>query len=355
MRMRKREVRPNFNLGSMQFKVVKYCFKTIIYIMRVTLEQAIAELKKGEVVAIPTETVYGLAADAGNDSALKKIFSTKQRPADHPLIVHIGSMAQVQNWVTDFPETARKLAQTFWPGALTLVLPAKSHVSRVVRGDEPTVALRVPNHALTLQLLQQSGLSVAAPSANLFTQLSPTCVAHVEAGLGEHVPVLDGGVCNVGIESTIVSVMADGRWQMLRPGMISEADIARIADADKQIKQSAHGESITVTPKVPGQHALHYSPRTPLGLFKNRDTLIKACDDMQSTGASCAALLIGEGATPQCHFIKLENQPYKVAEQLYATLHALDALKVNRLLVELPPATPNWLAVLDRLTRAGHQ
>jgi L-threonylcarbamoyladenylate synthase len=323
--------------------------------MRVTLEQAISELKKGEVVAIPTETVYGLAADATNDSALKKIFSTKQRPADHPLIVHIGSIEQVQDWVTHFPDAAKKLAQNFWPGALTLVLPAQPNVSRVVRGNEPTVALRVPKHPLALQLLQQSGLCVAAPSANLFTQLSPTSAAHVEAGLGEHVAVLDGGACTVGIESTIVSVTADGHWQLLRPGMISEADIAKIADANKQIKPSTPNEAAAVTPKAPGQHALHYSPRTPLTLFKTRDALIAACHDLQSSGATCAALLIGEGATPQCDFIQLENRPHKVAEQLYAKLHALDDLKVNRLLVELPPATAPWLAVLDRLTRAGHQ
>ena len=181
--------------------------------MRITLEQAIATLKNGGVVAIPTETVYGLAADANNDDALKQIFAIKQRPADHPLIVHIGSMAQVTDWVTDFPELAVKLAKMFWPGALTLVLPAKAHVSRVVRGGEPTVALRVPKHPLALQLLKQSGLCVAAPSANLFTQLSPTTAAHVEAGLGEAIPVLDGGACTVGIESTIVSVAADGQWR----------------------------------------------------------------------------------------------------------------------------------------------
>lgn len=323
--------------------------------MRVTLEQAIAELKKGGVVAIPTETVYGLAADASNDSALKKIFSTKQRPADHPLIVHIGNIAQVQDWVTDFPDVAQKLAQAFWPGALTLVLPAKAHVSRVVRGDEPTVALRVPNHPLALQLLQQSGLCVAAPSANLFTQLSPTTAAHVEAGLGEHIAVLDGGACHVGIESTIVSVTADGRWQILRPGMISEADIAKVADAQRQIKLEVHQAVPVITPRVPGQHAQHYSPRTPLSLFDSRDALIASWHSLQASGIRCVALLIGEGATPQCEHITLENDPQKVAEQLYAKLHALDALKVDRLLVELPPATAPWLAVLDRLTRAGHQ
>lgn len=323
--------------------------------MRVSLEQAIAALKNGEVVAIPTETVYGLAADATNDSALKKIFSTKQRPADHPLIVHIAGVAQVPDWVTDFPETAQKLAQAFWPGALTLVLPAKPRVSRVVRGGEPTVALRVPQHPLALQLLKQGNLSVAAPSANLFTQLSPTTAAHVEAGLGADIPVLDGGACSVGIESTIVSVQPDGRWQLLRPGMISEADIAAIAGMHQQIKQVNAEKTVSVTPKVPGQHALHYSPRTPLDLFNDRHALMAACNTLQGAEISCAAMVIGEGGMPQCHTAVLPDQPDKAAELLYSTLHALDAMKVQRLLVELPPVSASWLAVLDRLTRAGHQ
>ncbi len=328
--------------------------------MRISLEQAIAELKKGGLVAIPTETVYGLAADATNDAALKKIFTTKQRPADHPLIVHISDISQVQEWATDFPEVAVKLATAFWPGALTLVLPARSHVSRVVRGDEPTVALRVPNHPLALALLRQSGLSVAAPSANLFTQLSPTTAAHVEAGLGDSVPVLDGGACTVGIESTIVSVTPDGRWQILRPGMISATEIENVAGTLSQAKHSEVTQHETqAMPKVPGQHALHYSPRTPLTLYKNRQDLLAACDTFRKSNKTCAVLLIGEGKVPDfevtdCEVIELPAQPEKVAEQLYSTLHAMDALKVDRLLVELPPERPEWLAVLDRLTRAGH-
>jgi len=324
--------------------------------MRVSLEQAIAELKKGEVVAIPTETVYGLAADATNDDALRKIFSIKQRPADHPLIVHISDISQVQKWVTVFPEVAVKLAMAFWPGALTLVLPAKEHVSRVVRGGEPTVALRVPNHPVSLALLEQSGLSVAAPSANLFTQLSPTTASHVEAGLGDAIPVLDGGACAVGIESTIVSVSADGQWQLLRPGMISEADIAKITGTQQRKKLAdVATHDAASTPKAPGQHALHYSPRTPLSLFKDRAALIAAYEVLVKANVSCAALLIGNNEMPPCQVIVLPDEPEKVAEQLYDSLHRLDAMKVGRLLVELPPATPEWAAVLDRLSRAGHQ
>ncbi len=325
--------------------------------MRISLEEAAVRLRNGEVVAIPTETVYGLAADATNDIALQKIFTTKQRPADHPLIVHIADISQVTEWVTEFPEVAVKLAKTFWPGALTLVLPAKSHVSLVVRGGEPTIALRVPNHPIALELLRLSKLSVAAPSANLFTQLSPTTAAHVEAGLGEDIPVLDGGACQVGIESTIVNVAADGQWQLLRPGMISEADIAKVAGRPqlKLVSEHIMGKTTTVasTPKVPGQHALHYSPRTPLLLFNDRATLLDTSEQLINTGKTCAALLTGDGDKPHCYITQLSKQPAEVAEQLYSTLHQLDALKVDRLLVELPSDTPPWAAVLDRLSRAG--
>ncbi len=320
--------------------------------MRISLEEAASKLKQGELVAIPTETVYGLAADASNDLALAKIFSTKQRPADHPLIVHISDVSQVPNWASVFPETAIKLAQAFWPGPLTLILPAKSHVSKVVRGGEATIALRVPNHPLTLALLKLSQLSVAAPSANLFTQLSPTTADHVEAGLGANMPVLDGGACQVGIESSIVSVAADGSWQLLRPGMISEADISQVAG---QAQQSAGNHTPSVAaPKAPGQHALHYSPRTPLLLFNDRASLMLGSEKCQQSGLSCAALLIGPGEQPNCPTTRLNSVPAEVAEQLYSTLHDLDELKVDRLLVQLPAASPEWVAVLDRLQRAGH-
>ena len=322
--------------------------------MRISLEEAANRLKHGEVVAIPTETVYGLAADATNDHAVRQIFATKQRPADHPLIVHIADISQVNDWVEAFPEVAVNLAKAFWPGALTLILPAKDHVSRLVRGGESTIALRVPNHPLALDLLKLSHLSLAAPSANLFTQLSPTTAAHVEAGLGESIPVLDGGSCQVGIESTIVSVELNGQWKLLRPGMISEAEIAEIAGGPQKKKTDMDVElAAAVTPKAPGQHALHYSPRTPLVLFKQRSALFAEVKSLTEAGKTCAALLIGEGDAPNCPVILLAQQPIEVAEQLYDALHRLDALKVDALLVELPPDSPAWAAVLDRLSRAG--
>jgi L-threonylcarbamoyladenylate synthase len=317
--------------------------------MQVSLQQAIAKLKSGEVVAIPTETVYGLAADASNDAALRQIYAIKQRPADNPLIVHIADESQVQNWASEFSPLAQKLAAAFWPGPLTLVLPAKPHVSNILRGqykgELPTIALRVPNHALTLQLLKQSGLALAAPSANKFTQLSPTTAAHVMAGLGDSVPVLDGGACAVGIESTIVAVIGE-TWQLLRLGMLPEANIHALAGVPALITSSL---MTSQTIKAPGQHQLHYSPRTPIQLFTSRADLIS-----QANGRT-AALLLGAGAVPNCSYFELNNNANDVAQKLYDTLHKMDALNAEKLLIETPPNAPEWLAILDRLTRAAHR
>lgn len=314
--------------------------------MQVHLAEAIALLKRGEVVAIPTETVYGLAGDAQNEAALHNIFSTKQRPANNPLIVHIASVAQVDDFASEFPPLAQKLAQAFWPGPFTLILKAKPTVSSVVRAGEPTVALRVPAHPLTLKLLQESGLALAAPSANRYTQLSPTTAAHVETSLGVDIPVLDGGACQVGIESTIVSV-EDDQWQLLRHGMITQAQIENIAGKPAQIHTQA-------TPKAPGQHLLHYSPRTPTQLF----TEYTALQQYAQTHSHCAALLIGNVTSANslaCRQIVLSGTPANVAEHLYESLHQLDQLQASTILILLPADQPEWAAIRDRLTRAGYQ
>ncbi len=312
--------------------------------MRVHLNQAIAKLKAGEVVAIPTETVYGLAADATNELALRQIYAIKQRPHDNPLIVHIGDIAQVTDWAAEFSPLAQKLAKAFWPGPFTLVLPAKSHVSAVVRANEPTVALRVPSHALTLQLLKEGGLALAAPSANKYTQLSPTTAAHVTAGLGEEVAVLDGGACQVGIESTIVSVAGDN-WQLLRHGMVTEAQITAVAGKPALV-------SVAQIPKAPGQHLLHYSPKTPVKLFDSLPALIAY---QQNSTKTCAALIIDDHPpqplSANFAYVYLAKKSDEVAEHLYEALHRLDALNVAQLLVLMPPDKPEWLAILDRLKR----
>lgn len=316
--------------------------------MQVTLQQAIALLKNGQVVAIPTETVYGLAADATNDAAIRQIFSIKQRPMNNPLIVHIADISEVDNWADEFSSMAKKLANAFWPGPLTLVLPALKSVSQIVRGNQPTVALRVPNHPLALQVLKQSGLALAAPSANKFTQLSPTTPAHVDSGLGESIAVLDGGACTVGIESTIVSVNGDD-WQLLRLGIITQAEIQKIAG-----KPALKNEKDN-TPKAPGQHLQHYSPVTPIRLFDSQNALLEYAKEIET---SYAALIINSAHQRpfelKGEFITLPNQAELAAMQLYSALHELDKLNVAQILIEMPPQYPEWLAVIDRLTRAAY-
>jgi L-threonylcarbamoyladenylate synthase len=311
--------------------------------MKVDLTQAIALLRRGEVVAIPTETVYGLAADASNDDALRQIYEIKGRPADNPLIVHIADARKVNDYATTFPPLAQKLANAFWPGPFTLVLPAKNNVSKIVRGGYSTVALRVPSHPIALQLLSESGLALAAPSANKFTQLSPTNAAHVTAGLGEEIPVLEGGSCKVGIESTIVSVSGDN-WQMLRLGMVPESSVEEIAG-----KPSLNENQDL--PKAPGQHLLHYSPRTTVKLFSSRKDLVA----FATSHKNCVALVFGEDVAPNCKYFSLPNRPIEAAEGLYDTLHQMDSMKMDLLLIELPEKLPNWLAILDRLTRSAHK
>jgi L-threonylcarbamoyladenylate synthase len=325
--------------------------------MHISLTQAITLLKNGEVVAIPTETVYGLAADATNPNALKKIYATKERPQSNPLIVHIADITQVNKWANVFPALAKKIAEAFWPGPLTLVLEAKPEVSPILTANQSTVALRVPNHPVALELLQKSGLSLAAPSANKYTQLSPTTAAHVEAGLGAKIPVLEGGACKVGIESTIVHVFqnVEGAWQwrILRQGMVSEM---QIVDATG-LKPAANARSATQKVQVPGQHHLHYSPKTPLALVSGKDKLLEKVKKCVAENKSCAVLLLQDSFTEAawpCEVRLLPHSAALYAEHLYAILHDLDALKVSQLFVEAPPETPEWQPILDRLQRAAH-
>lgn len=309
--------------------------------MLVNLAQAMTLLKQGEVVAIPTETVYGLAADANNEHAIKKIYSTKERPASNPLIVHIASSEQVLDWATEFSPLARKFADAFWPGPLTLVLPAKENVSKIVRAGEPTVALRVPAHPIAHELLLKSKLGLAAPSANKYTQLSPTSAQHVTDSLGKDIAVLDGGACEVGIESTIVSV-SNNEWQILRLGMITASELEAVARMPA-LKNQAQ------VPKAPGQHRLHYSPKTPIKLFESRSALLAFAKSQKDS----ALLLINGKGLPNHATFYLTDDPTIAAEKLYDTLHQMDSLNVSSLVIELPPETEPWLAIRDRLQRAS--
>lgn len=336
--------------------------------MLISLEETIAKLQRGGVVAIPTETVYGLAADARNETALREIYAIKERPATNPLIVHIADITQISVWASECSTLAQRLAQAFWPGPLTLVLPAKAHVSNILRANAPTVALRVPHHSLALRVLRESGLSLAAPSANKTTQLSPTTASHVETSLGKTVPVLDGGACTVGIESTIVSVHGDD-WQLLRHGVISEAEIKVVAGkpaighlANLAISSTSSAINLTNTsphpmsiPVAPGQAALHYAPMTPTYLFDDIASLQAKLNGFLQTHQTSTVMAIGEAQLPVAPLtVHLNLTPAAVAEALYASLHRLDRLKADAILILLPPNTPEWAAIRDRLGRAGH-
>lgn len=318
------------------------------------LAQAAALLRQGELVAFPTETVYGLGADAANAQAVAKIFAAKGRPSDHPLIVHIGDPAQMEHWARELPEAARQLAQRFWPGPLTLILKRQAWVPDAVTGGQDTVGLRMPGHPLALALLRTfladggSG-GLAAPSANRFGRISPTQAVHVQEELGDQVAlVLDGGPCQVGIESTILdlSALPDGPPRLLRPGAITPEAIADV------IGCMPTGQS-TDAPRASGTLAAHYAPRTPMRMVP-ADRLWDVLNVFRHSGRPCAVL--AHSQPPQAgmpHLWRmLPAQPAGYAQELYAALRELDHAGVALIAVEQIPDSPDWAAVADRLSRA---
>ena len=308
----------------------------------VGLGQAVAALHAGDAIGFPTETVYGLGADARNSAAVRRIFALKGRPASHPLIVHLADAAALGEWATQVPETARRLARTFWPGPLTLVLPRAPGVLDEVTGGQPTVGLRVPAHPLALALLAAFGGGIAAPSANRYGRVSPTSAAHVRAEFGAEVAlVLDGGDCSVGLESTIVSCV--GEPLLLRPGGIALADLEAVAGP---IRRAERGEG----PRAPGTLAAHYAPRTPLRVLP-REALARAA------GAAVAVAVLARMPRPVNYFgplwIASAGDAIRFGHDLYSDLRRLDASGAAAIVVEEVPAGDGWDAVRDRLARAA--
>ena len=325
------------------------------------ISQAVAVLRDGGLVAMPTETVYGLAADARNPEAVKRIFAAKGRPADHPLIVHIADHRQLDAWCAEVPDAARRLAEAFWPGPLTLILKRDARVLDAVTGGQSSIGLRVPAHPVALALLRAFGDGLAAPSANRFGHVSPTTAAHVHAELGNAVDlVLDGGACAIGIESTIVDLTA-GQPRILRPGGITRARIEAVLGT--AIPAALSG--LAGVPRVSGALPSHYAPHTPLrwavptagatGL--NRSAVIETAGESSTVGI----IAIGgpdEEAALQGVFSRLEwrslpAEPEAYAQRIYAELRELDALGLDLILLEAPPDTAEWEAVRDRLQRAA--
>ena len=306
-------------------------------------------LRDGALVAFPTETVYGLGADAGNDTAVGAIFAAKERPADHPVIVHIAKIERLLDWAREVPAGARMLADAFWPGPLTLILPRAAHVADAVTGGQDSVGLRMPSHPVARALLDAftmaGGTGIAAPSANRFGHISPTTAAHVGDDLADRVAmILDGGPCEIGIESTIVA-FTDGEPVLLRPGGIALTDIAVVLGA---VPRTA----IDNTLRAPGTLASHYAPRTPARLIAASvlHDAVAATGDRVAVLARTVAARTSFGGT----WLNAPRDPARYAHDLYSNLRALDSAQAVAILIEAPPVDPEWLAVRDRLVRATH-
>lgn len=307
---------------------------------------AVTILRRGGLVAFPTETVYGLGADAANPTAVKKIFAAKGRPANHPLIVHIASAEQLSAWAQEIPDAAWALAERFWPGPLALVLPKRSEVPLEVTGGQPTVALRVPDNAIALELLNSFNGGIAAPSANKFNRISPTLAAHVQAELGELVDlVLDGGACRIGLESSIVDLSAE-QPRLLRPGHISR-------EALEAVLQASVSDTLNSAVRAPGMLDKHYAPVTPAALCATQEL------DTQAALATATGKRVGimSFGTTGLH-CKPENcvtmpaQAVAYGQAFYASLRTLDAQALDLILIEQPPDDMAWTAVNDRLRKA---
>jgi L-threonylcarbamoyladenylate synthase len=309
--------------------------------MNKDIARAARILRSGGLVAFPTETVYGLGADASSASAMAKLYAVKRRPADHPVIVHFASADAAFGWAHEVPESARKLAKAFWPGPLTLVLKRSQKAQDFVTGGQDTVGLRLPSHPVARELLQLFGRGVAAPSANRFGRVSPTTAAHVRADLGADVDlVLEGGPTEVGIESTIVD-LSGGAPVLLRPGRISKQELEQVVGSPVLEKSAG-------SPRHSGGLERHYAPRTPARLVPAYD-LDK---EIARLTEKVAVLAFSRPDERVDYWLRMPRDPHAYAQRLYAALRELDTAGCDEILIEAPPDTPEWTAVGDRLKRA---
>lgn len=311
------------------------------------IAQAVAILKRGGLVAFPTETVYGLGADASNADALKRLFAAKGRPSNHPVIVHLADTTQLKHWSSEVTPLAQKLAEKFWPGPLTLILRRTATVSDLVTGGQDSIGLRVPSHPLAQALLRAFGGGIAAPSANRFGRVSTTTAQHVAEELGERVDcVLDGGASTIGIESSIVD--ARGEYPvLLRPGHISVKEIEAAAGAAIQATRAD-------APRVSGALAAHYAPATALLLLES-DLLLELAATLTREGKRVAVLARSamQPLLPGLTWVAAPADAAAYAHDLYANLRLLDGAGCDAILVEQPPLQAEWAAVNDRLMRAA--
>ncbi|MBT9568733.1 MAG: threonylcarbamoyl-AMP synthase [Thiobacillus sp.] len=309
------------------------------------IARAAVLLRDGGLVAIPTETVYGLAANAADDQAVARIFAAKGRPADHPLIVHLASAVHMTDWAREIPDSAWKLAEQFWPGPLTLILKRAPKMGEAASGGLDTIGVRVPGHPVAQALLTAFGGGVAAPSANRFGRISPTCAAHVLSELrGRIDAVLDGGVCSVGLESTILDLSSPVP-RVLRPGAVTADMLAAVIGPLDAVPA---GE----TPRAPGNLEAHYAPVTPLRLVPSRGLEAEA-GRLAATGAIVVLAQRAPLSAINCQWIQLPGDAVAYGHDLYARLREADALEATYILIEAPPGGTEWTAVNDRLKRAA--
>lgn len=311
------------------------------------INDAVAVLKRGGLVAVPTETVYGLGADAENELAVRRIFAVKGRPASHPLIVHVADAGQVHAWARDIPTPFDALARAFWPGPLTVVLWRSDRASDVVTGGQETVALRVPDHPLTLELLRAFHGGIAAPSANRFGALSPTTADHVRAELGAEVDlVLDGGPCSIGVESTIVD-LTQPQPRILRPGGVSREDVVRVLG--RPVRLGLDDGDV----RAPGMLASHYAPRAGV-IVVDAARLFAETEKRQSEGRRVAALAPPSLPVPaQVHRAEMPEDAEGFARELYGALRKLDAEGFDLVVAAMPDEHGLGLALKDRLLKAA--
>lgn len=319
------------------------------------LDRAADMLRRGDLVAIPTETVYGLAADALDEEAVHGIFRAKGRPASNPLIVHVADVAMARSLAARWPEAAERITAALWPGPVTVVVPKAAAIPAIVTAGGPTVALRCPAHPLTRRLIERSRIPLAAPSANRSEQVSPTTAHHVLESLGAKVSlILDGGPCDRGIESTVIDcTVAPPR--ILRPGPLARTDLE--AAVGGPVDWPAATATMGEPARSPGHRARHYCPKTPLELPPDPATRVA---ELLEAGKRVGWLMLAAdqrarklAGSRDLVTVPMPAEPAAYARQLYATLHALDQRQLDRIVVDRPPADEAWQAVTDRLSRAA--
>jgi L-threonylcarbamoyladenylate synthase len=319
------------------------------------IDRAAAILRAGGLVAFPTETVYGLGADALNESAVARVFEVKGRPRFDPLIMHVAGIEWIPRLTTDFPPLARQLAEKFWPGPLTLVLPKSSAVPDLVTAGGPTVAVRVPDHPVALRLLRAADLPIAAPSANLFGRISPTCAEHVREQLGQSIDlILDGGPCRVGVESTVLQLTPQGPV-LLRPGGTTQEELEKLIGSVQLARDSR--PDFEAAPLVsPGTLAQHYAPRTALVIQTDETADVLGSEPAMPGRVGLLAFREPKATErfAQVEVLSRTGDLHDAAANLFAALRRLDAAGLDLIIAESVPEVGLGRAVNDRLRRAAH-